>query len=152
MRPEAVPDVLAKVILERRLLVRLSRRLHVRLEQDVRDDPLAALLVRHPADGGVCDCRGATKCGFDRRWTDPVPRGDDQVVGPTREGHVAVFVQPCQIAGEIPAAVIALLGRLLITEIACKEDGIRALECDLADRSRFDRLEVLVENRTLVPG
>ena len=89
-------------------------------EDDDRPDHRAALVVgrgddRRLGHGGVRDQR---RLDFER--SDPVPGGDDHVVGPPLEVQVAVVVLPDPVAGAPGAAG----GCRRAVEIADEESGI----------------------------
>ena len=118
------PGVLVRRGLLAHVLLELGREVVAGVEpvaqHDDRADDRAALVVGRRDDGRLGDRRVRDERRLDLERPDPVPRGDDHVVGAPLEVQVAVLVLADAVAG-VPGPIV---GRGLALEVADEEGGI----------------------------
>ena len=144
-----IPDVLLE--LRRQLFAGVT----ALPQDDHRPHDRSPLLVRRGHHGGLGHGRMGDQCRFDLERADPVPRGDDYVIGASLEVQVSVFVT----ADPVPGVPWGVSRGVAVVEISHEEGRVRAgvgqhqlavddLECDAREReahgarahSRTDRV------------
>src|SRR5689334_3375653 len=106
----------------------------IRASDDVGDDALAPVVVRHADDGNFRDRLIAEKDVLHLARVDVVAAGDDHVLRAVHQREVAVLVEAAEVAGVEPAVAQGLGRRLGHVEVA-GHDG-RTVDQHLADLAR----------------
>ena len=129
-------------------LHQLVRPLVAGREHDERLHDVAAPLVGRRHRRGLGDRRVLEARGLDLERPDPVPGGDDHVVGAALVPDVAVLVEARRVLGVEPLAVERLLAGLVVAPVAERIVRVRArAQADLAALALRHRPLVLVEDR-----
>jgi hypothetical protein len=81
---------------------------HTRAD-DERNHPLAPALVGHTDHGDLLNGTVGAEHAFDLRRLDVLSAGDDHVIHPAHHPHIAVFIEPRDVPGVVPAVADRLL-------------------------------------------
>ena len=80
--------------------------------------------IRGAHDGGFGHRRVFQECALHLKGADAVPRGLDDIIVPSDEPVVAIFVHGCQVIGIVPSPPEGLPVRLLVLQVPGEEpDG-----------------------------
>src|SRR5262249_61144579 len=103
-------------------------------DERLHDLPPDRVGARH--HGRFEDGRVLEESALDLEGPDPVPRGDDDVVGAADEPEIAVLVAPGAVPGQVVLATSAGLRLFRVLPVLAEERRWRAAPGGLADLSR----------------
>src|SRR5439155_3488085 len=139
------------------LFAELLRRLATLLENDERGDDLPSQGVGAARDAGLGDGRVPKEGGLDLDRSYSMVGDLDDLVGATREPHVAVLVDRRGIAGEIHGLARHLLPVILRVALGLRpqprgQAGERPLDDEDAFLARRELAALLIDHRGLDAG